>query len=160
MLKKVPTAFIATVLLVTTPVLALDAPDHPASGQSASATATATTAHHHVLAQAQSTGSGHESMGGMSSGMSHEKMMEKSADANAASGHVMAHGTVNSVNEGERTVNLSHEPISALGWPSMTMDMKVSDGVDLSKVPVGKPIDFTMNRGSDGIYVVDTIAAQ
>jgi len=158
MLKKVPAAYIATVLLGTTPALAVDAPDHAASFESASATTT--TSHHHVLAQAQSTDSGHESMGGMKPGMSHEKMMEKSADEKATSGHVMAQGKVNSVNESERTVNLSHEPISALGWPSMTMDMKVSDGMDLSKVPVGKPIDFTLNRGSDGIYVVDTITAQ
>jgi hypothetical protein len=32
--------------------------------------------------------------------------------------------------------------------------------VDLSKVPVGKPIDFVLSRGSDGIYVVDTITAK
>ena len=160
MLKKVPTALIATILLGATPALALDAPDHPETVVSAVTRATTTTSHYQVLAQAQSAGDGHESMGGMKSGMSHEKMMEKSADGKATSGHVMAQGTVNSVNASERTVNLSHEPIAALGWPSMTMDMKVSDGVDLSEVPVGKPVDFTLNRGSDGIYVVDTIAAQ
>lgn len=153
MLKKAPTAIIAAVLLGVTPALAIDT--------SASTPATSTTTMgDHLLAQAKHTGSGHGSMSGMSSGTSHEKMMEKSAERNTASGHVMAHGTVNSVNESDRTVNLSHEPISALGWPSMTMDMKVSDGVDLSKVPVGKPIDFTMSRGGDGIYLVDTITAK
>lgn len=152
MLKNASTAIIAAVLLGVTPALAIDT--------SASAPATSTTTMGDVLAQAQHTGSGHGSMSGMSSGMSHEKVMEKSAHGNTSSGHVMAHGTVNSVNESDRTVNLSHEPISALGWPSMTMDMKVSDGVDLSKVPVGKPIDFTMSRGADGIYLVDTITAK
>lgn len=84
----------------------------------------------------------------------------ESTSAPAPSGHVLAHGTVNSVNESDRTVNISHEPISALGWPSMTMDMKVSDDVTLSKVPVGKPVDFTMVRGGDGIYVVNIITAR
>ncbi len=153
MLKNASTAIFAAVLLGVTPALATDT--------SASAPARSTTTMgDRVLAQAQHSGSGHGSMSGVSSGMSHEKMMEKSADGNTASVHVVAHGTVNSVNESDRTVNLSHEPISALGWPSMTMDMKVADGVDLSKVPVGKPIDFTMSRGADGIYLVDTITAQ
>jgi len=116
MLKKAPTALIATVLLGTAPAIATDATNHSATVESASAPAT--------------------------------------------SGHVLAHGAVNSVNESDRTVNISHEPISALGWPSMTMDMKVSDDFTLSKVPVGKRVDFTMVRGGDGIYVVDTITAQ
>lgn len=159
MLNKIPTAVIASVLLGITPAVAIDTPDHPVTAENTSTPATSAR-NDHVLAQAQNTGSGHGSMSGMGSGMSHKKTMEKSADGNTAAGHVMAHGTVNSVNESDRTVNLSHEPISALGWPSMTMDMKVSDGVDLSKVPVGEPIDFTMSRGSDGIYLVDTITAK
>ncbi len=160
MIEKVSAAVFAAVLLGTMPALAFEVPHHRSRAEPAPTATHPSGIHDHVVAQAQKMESGHGSAGGMDSGMSHEKMMEKSAGGEAMKGQVMAHGVVNSVNKGDRTVNLSHEPISALGWPSMTMDMKVSDDVDLAKVPVGPPIDFTMGRGSDGIYVVKTITAQ
>jgi Cu/Ag efflux protein CusF len=66
-------------------------------------------------------------------------------------------GVVNSVDSGNRSVNLSHEPIAAIGWPSMTMDMKVADGVALSGVESGAAVTFTLERGADGIYMITAI---
>lgn len=113
---------------------------------------------------AQGSGSGHGSMGGMGSGSqgmmgSDHKSMMQSAEPSASEG-VAAVGVVNAVDQNKRTVNVTHEPIAALGWPSMTMDMAVSDRVDFSHVPVGIPVDITLSRGSDGIYRVDGISAQ
>ncbi len=66
-------------------------------------------------------------------------------------------GVINSVDGGNRMVNLSHEPIAAIGWPSMTMDMKVADGVALSDVESGAAVTFTLERGADGIYMITAI---
>ena len=160
MTKKAPIAFTAAILLGTTPALANDASDRSLEVDRAAKIASSKPNADYSIAQAQSEGSSHGSKGGMKPSMSHEEMMKKSAEGGAASGHVMAHGVVNAVNESDRTVNLSHEPISALGWPSMTMDMKVSDDVDLAKVPVGKPVDITLSKDGDGIYMVKTITTQ
>lgn len=114
---------------------------------------------------AQGSGSGHGSMGKMGDHDqktmgSHDKMMTDPAKTAGSSEGVSAVGVVNSVDESGRSVNLSHEPIAALSWPSMTMDMKVSESVDLSQVPVGSPVNVTLSRGDDGIYMVDDITAR
>ena len=41
-------------------------------------------------------------------------------------------------------VTLNHEPIAALGWPSMTMGFKVKDRQQLSKLKVGDEVDFDL----------------
>ncbi len=66
-------------------------------------------------------------------------------------------GKVNSVNPAERKINLSHQPIEALGWPEMTMDFSVSDKVDLGKVKPGQSIHFTLVKDKDGAYRIDQI---
>ena len=38
---------------------------------------------------------------------------------------------------GEGKINLSHDPIQALGWPSMTMDFKLTDGVSIKDLKPG-----------------------
>lgn len=76
---------------------------------------------------------------------------EKAAEAIAGT------GVVNAVDPAKRTVNVTHEPISALGWPTMTMDFAVAEGVDLSGLKQGAPIAFTLSRGADGIYMIDGI---
>ncbi len=65
--------------------------------------------------------------------------------------------TVNSVNAGERKINLSHEPIPAIKWPSMTMDFAVASSVDLSQVQPGAKVRFTLTRGAGGTYTVEAI---
>lgn len=95
----------------------------------------------------QAHGEGHgESM----QGSGHETGMSMQDE----SGAVAATGVVNTVDADTRSVNLSHEPIPAIGWPAMTMDMNVADHVDLESVDEGQPVDFTIQRGADGIYQI------
>jgi Cu/Ag efflux protein CusF len=69
-------------------------------------------------------------------------------------------GTVNSVDAGAKKVNVTHEPIPAIGWPAMTMDFAVADGVDLAALEAGAPVSFTLTRGADGIYMIETMQAR
>ena len=88
-------------------------------------------------------------------GTMHGGAMPVPADAAAVEGK----GVVNAIDVDGRSVNLSHEPIPAIGWPSMTMDMQVAEGVDLSGIAAGAPVRFTLGRGADGIYVITGLAA-
>lgn len=55
------------------------------------------------------------------------------------------------------TVNLSHEAITALGWPAMTMDMALLGGADARGLEPGQEVDFELARGPDGVYGVSAI---
>lgn len=66
-------------------------------------------------------------------------------------------GTVHSVDAERRIVNLSHDPIPAIGWPAMTMDMTVAPSVDLSAVAPGSEVAFTLERDADGLYMIDSL---
>ncbi|KJS39701.1 MAG: hypothetical protein VR70_07510 [Rhodospirillaceae bacterium BRH_c57] len=68
-----------------------------------------------------------------------------------------ATGKVNSVDAAKRTVNITHQPIQALGWPDMTMDFAVAEGVDLSALQPGAQIEFALVKGADGIYMIDSL---
>jgi Cu(I)/Ag(I) efflux system periplasmic protein CusF len=72
-------------------------------------------------------------------------------------GAAQATGTVNAVDTARHTVNLSHGAIKALGWPAMTMDFPVGPDVDLAAVKPGMRVNFTLVRGGNGQYQVDTI---
>jgi Cu/Ag efflux protein CusF len=66
-------------------------------------------------------------------------------------------GTINAVDAARRTVNLSHEPIPGVGWPAMTMDVPVGPSVDLGAVRPGTRVTFTLRRGPDGLYRIDSV---
>ncbi len=74
-------------------------------------------------------------------------------------GHNDTHatGVVNSVDPAGHKINLSHDPIPEIGWPSMTMDFAVAPTVDLSAVKPGSRVDFTMERAKGGLYEVRSI---
>jgi Cu(I)/Ag(I) efflux system protein CusF len=71
-------------------------------------------------------------------------------------GAAKATGVVNSVDVAHRTINLSHKPISAFGWPAMTMDFPVADDVDLTQIRPGTGVDATLVREGGGARV-DTL---
>ena len=81
------------------------------------------------------------------------------ADAPAAgqAAGIESTGVVNAIDRDAGTVNLTHEPIPALGWPSMTMDMDVGEAVDLSAIEAGEHVRFTLERGVDGLYMITGI---
>jgi Cu/Ag efflux protein CusF len=66
-------------------------------------------------------------------------------------------GTIHSVDAERGVVNLTHEPIPAIGWPAMTMDLSVAPSVDLSAVAPGSEVTFTLERAADGLYVIDSL---
>jgi membrane fusion protein, copper/silver efflux system len=53
-------------------------------------------------------------------------------------------GKVVDVDVKSNHITLDHEPIAALGWPSMTMGFKVKDGKQLSKLKAGDEVDFDL----------------
>ena len=101
--------------------------------------------------------------------MDHHKMgisAEKGAPAKVtpAAGEVaatgpQATGTVNSVDAAGRTLNVTHDPIKALGWPKMKMQFTVDAGVDLSTVKAGDKVGFTL-KGSGDDYTISEVHKQ
>ena len=77
----------------------------------------------------------------------------------AHEGHSGAHATgmVNSVNPSARKVNISHGPITELGWPAMTMDFPVATSVDLKTIKPGSHVNFTLGKGQHGMPLVQSI---
>lgn len=78
-------------------------------------------------------------------------------DAHHASPATGTTGKVNAVDAGKRTINLTHGPIPALGWPAMTMDFGVAPGVNLTVVKPGDAMAFTVGKGAGGVYQIDTL---
>ena len=68
-----------------------------------------------------------------------------------------ATGTVNSIDAAQHKINLSHQPITSLGWPAMTMDFNVARSVDLSRIKAGSRVDFSLEKGEDGMYEVQSV---
>jgi Cu(I)/Ag(I) efflux system periplasmic protein CusF len=88
------------------------------------------------------------------------------ADHSAGHGHTKmlmqeerfeAIGTINSIDTENRKINVSHDPIAALGWPSMTMDFSVSEGLDLAGITLGKKVGFMLAKGEGGLYLIDEV---
>ncbi|MEO3415962.1 efflux RND transporter periplasmic adaptor subunit [Roseovarius sp. CAU 1744] len=53
----------------------------------------------------------------------------------------------------EGKLSISHEPIPALGWPAMQMDMDLA-GVDPADIPLDTNVEFDLAQGEDGLYVI------
>lgn len=73
-----------------------------------------------------------------------------SADAHAV-------GVVNAVDPTQHKINLTHDPIPSIGWPSMTMEFPVAPSVDLSGVTPGSRVNFTMEKGKNGMYEIQSV---
>ncbi len=66
-------------------------------------------------------------------------------------------GIVNAVDAAAHQVNISHEPIPAIGWPQMTMDFKVAPSVDLSGVSSGDTYRFQLTKDEAGMWMITTL---
>jgi Cu/Ag efflux protein CusF len=77
----------------------------------------------------------------------------------AHAGHNDAHGTgtVNAVDPTQHKINLSHRPISELGWPAMTMEFPVAASVDLKAIKPGTRVNFTIEQSQGGMYEIKAI---
>lgn len=85
--------------------------------------------------------------------MSKHEMKSHSSGGEA----VMGEGVIHSVSPDDRKVNLTHEPIPALNWPGMTMDLDVAEGVDLQKLAPGDNIRFHIELGEDKVYRITEV---
>lgn len=79
--------------------------------------------------------------------------MEAPADVTEAE----AKGTINSVDAEGGKINITHEPVEAIGWPKMTMDLPVTRRVDLSAVKLGAPVTFKLKKGRDNQFRITEI---
>ncbi len=75
----------------------------------------------------------------------------------AEHGAVMGKGVVNSIDLENRKINVSHEPIPALKWPEMTMDMDVAENVDLTALAPDQAIHFHIELGEDKVYRITKV---
>lgn len=74
-----------------------------------------------------------------------------------ALGQVFASGWVDEIDLDQRRLRVSHGPIDALGWPSMTMVFDTKPGVDLGEIEVGQDIRFALVQEQAGEYVLEHI---
>ena len=74
----------------------------------------------------------------------------------AHEGHNDAHGTgtVNSVDPARHKVNLTHNPIPEIGWPTMTMEFPVAPSIDLKEIKPGMHVNFTIEQQPGGMYEI------
>jgi len=70
---------------------------------------------------------------------------------------VFASGRVDAVDPKEHRIRISHGPIEALSWPSMTMEFPVREGVDLSRIKVGQELRFALIQGKAGEYAIQQV---
>lgn len=82
-------------------------------------------------------------------GMMHDKMMDSEHDT---SDLTEGTGTLNAITDNK--VNVTHGPIPALQWPEMTMDLPVSESVDLSGFEKGDSVRFFLKL-KDQTYVIE-----
>ena len=87
-----------------------------------------------------------------------EPIAQNTETAAAPAAEIMAMGTVKKVMADQHRLNITHEPIKQLGWPSMTMDFTVKDDVDLSALKAGERIHFSLEKDGDN-YVITAIHA-
>lgn len=71
-----------------------------------------------------------------------------------------ATGTLNAVEPSSRKVNITHDPIPALGWPAMTMEFAVAQEVPLGEFKPGAHLEFELRRIDPVTYEVAALRAQ
>lgn len=71
-------------------------------------------------------------------------------ESDAVAAEAWTEATVHSVEDG--TANVSHEPIPALGWPAMTMDLAVAPSVANDVLVPGERARIGLAKGTDGLF--------
>lgn len=66
---------------------------------------------------------------------------------------VTGSGVLRELMPGEGRLNMSHEPIPAIGWPSMTMDFRVAEGVSTQGLAPGMAVEFDLEEDKDGFVI-------
>lgn len=92
----------------------------------------------------------------------HEHMQHEVKDKDKLDHSAMKHGKVGEVATGvgiihkidadKRVINLTHEPMPELGWPTMTMDLPATKHIDISSFKAGDRVQFNLKLGRDKKY--------
>ena len=77
--------------------------------------------------------------------------------SNSKSEEILAQGIIVSIDAKNQQLTINHQAIAALNWPAMTMDFSVEPKVSLNDVKAGDPIQFSLQKTSDGSYLVTSI---
>ena len=77
------------------------------------------------------------------------------AATSAAANLPQGTGTVNSVDVANRTINITHDPIKALGWPKMKMQFTADAAVKLDSMKAGDAIGFTLTPKGDDYLITE-----
>jgi len=77
--------------------------------------------------------------------------------AHAGQNDAHGRGIIKSIDVVNRKITVSHEPISTLGWPAMTMDFAVAPSVDLQSISPGMEIEFTLDKTESGAFEIQVI---
>jgi Cu(I)/Ag(I) efflux system membrane fusion protein len=72
-------------------------------------------------------------------------------------GTIFGSGWVDDVDREQRRIRISHGPIDALGWPSMTMEFDVRPAVNLNQIEIGQDIRFVLVQEQAGEYAIEQI---
>ena len=63
--------------------------------------------------------------------------------------NVIGSGIVKTVMSEHRKLTLQHDPIEDLGWPAMTMEFTVTEGVDISSISIDDEVMFQLEQRDD-----------
>ncbi len=86
------------------------------------------------------------------------KRLHHGEEAGAVAPNVVeTEATINSIMPDMRMLNVSHAPIEAWGWPQMTMDFDVAEGVELSSLKPGATVQLEIQKTEDGGYTVNSV---
>ena len=66
---------------------------------------------------------------------------------------ITATGVVTSIDKANSKVKLIHDPITALGWPKMTMFFRLKDAALAEQVKEGDAVQFELEKSSSG-YII------
>ncbi len=72
---------------------------------------------------------------------------------------ITGNGVLKTIMAAENKLNMSHEPIPDIGWPSMTMDFNVKPGVSLEGLAAQDAVMFELEQTDQG-YVISSIQKQ
>jgi Cu(I)/Ag(I) efflux system membrane fusion protein len=87
----------------------------------------------------------------------HTSQAEPKKKSNAA-GH-KAEGTLNAINS-DGTVSITHEPITSLGWPGMTMNFTLANTALANGLQAGTAITFVLVERKPDDWVITKIQAE
>ena len=73
---------------------------------------------------------------------------------------VKMHGVVNSINAAAGRVNITHDPVPELKWPTMKMNFKAQDPAMLKDLKSGMTVDFEIQKMGNQYLVTRITAVQ